>query len=66
MYYEINVSRGGRHLFATAERSLTNFNDANDLYNEFSRKFPDCKVSVSKVTKSGQDVTGAMGVMVSV
>ncbi len=40
MFYEINVSLNGRHLFATAERSLTNREDADFLWSQFKVKFP--------------------------
>lgn len=41
MYYEINVSKNGKHLFATAERSLKDIEAANTLANEFKLlRFP--------------------------
>jgi len=39
-YIEINVSLNGKHLFATAPRSLNNEMDARLLYNLFYKKFP--------------------------
>lgn len=41
MYYEINVSLNGKHLFATAERSITNTTKMEDVYNLFLEKFPE-------------------------
>ena len=41
MYYEINVSKNGRHYFATAERSITSFTQAEGLYKIFKEKFPE-------------------------
>lgn len=41
MYYEINVSLNGRHLFATAERSITNFDKLKKIYVLFKEKFPE-------------------------
>lgn len=41
MYYEINVSLNGKHLFATAERSITNATKMEDVYNLFLEKFPE-------------------------
>lgn len=40
MYYEINVSLNGRHLFATAERSLRCEADARALFADFAKRFP--------------------------
>ena len=40
MYYEINVSLNGKHLFATHERSLTGEWKAREVYNVFKEKFP--------------------------
>lgn len=40
MYYEINVSLNGKHLFATAERSVTNKTKMKEVYRLFERKFP--------------------------
>lgn len=54
MYYEINVSRNGKHLFATAERSLQTSKQALTLYREFEAKFPDCEILISQITKVGR------------
>ena len=59
MYYEINVSHNGKHLFATAERSLTTREDMEKLYGIFKEKFPEYdgyKVSVTYWEKIGQPV----------
>lgn len=40
-YYEINVSKKGQFVFATAERSATNVWDAKQLYKLFKEKFPE-------------------------
>lgn len=40
MYYEINVSLNGTHLFATHKRSLTNRNEARKVLRLFLTKFP--------------------------
>lgn len=40
MYYEINVSLNGKHLFATAERSVINKTKMKEVYRLFERKFP--------------------------
>lgn len=40
MNYEINVSLNGEHLFATAERSLTNTEKAHKAFALFKAKFP--------------------------
>ena len=57
MYYEINVSLNGRHLFATAERSATNEREAKRLYNLFKEKFPEAEgydITITKWEKIGE------------
>lgn len=59
MYYEINVSRNGRHFFATAERSLTTESEAKAAYMIFAAKFPESegyKIEVTCWQKSGRKV----------
>ena len=41
MYYEINVSLNGRHLFATAERSITDKSKLKQVLEVFKEKFPE-------------------------
>jgi hypothetical protein len=41
MYYEFNVSLGGRHLFATAERSCQDSSKAKQLAHTLYSKFPE-------------------------
>ena len=57
MYYEINVSRNGRHLFATAKHSLTDQRSAAKLLAEFRAKFTDCQIRASYYEESGVNVT---------
>lgn len=40
MYYEINVSKNGRHFFATDKRSITNKQALKEVYEIFKDKFP--------------------------
>ena len=40
MYYEINVSLNGQHLFATDKRSITNKIALKVIYKIFKEKFP--------------------------
>jgi hypothetical protein len=40
MYYEINISRRGSHLFATAPRSVTDKDTFKDVMQVFKKKFP--------------------------
>lgn len=57
MYYEINVSLNGRHLFATAERSITSRIQMEKMYELFLEKFPESegyKLSVVKYEKIGE------------
>lgn len=47
MHYEINVSRKGKHLFATHPRSLTDSTEAYKLFDEITKAFSDCEVTLS-------------------
>ena len=40
MYYEINVSKDGRHFFATDKRSITNKRALKEVYPIIKEKFP--------------------------
>jgi hypothetical protein len=40
MYYEINVTKDGKHYFATAARSLTDFEQARKAFLDLRRRFP--------------------------
>ena len=40
MYYEINISKNGYHVFATAPRSCGCTRDLDILYKLLSQKFP--------------------------
>lgn len=40
MWYEINVSKNGKHFFATAERSITNGDKCNEVLSILRFKFP--------------------------
>jgi hypothetical protein len=57
MYYEINVSRNGKHLFATAERSVTSNAELQAVYPVISKAFPVAEgfsVSVTKWERIGR------------
>ena len=59
MYYEINVSLNGKHLFATAERSIVNTMQLQKVYGLFKEKFPEedgYKISVTEWNKIGKEV----------
>lgn len=59
MYYEINVSLNGMHLFATNERSITTETDAKRIYKLFENKFPESegyKISITYWEKTGHSV----------
>ena len=59
MYYEINVSLNGKHLFATAERSITNSTKMEDVYSLFLEKFPEkegYKLDVTRWEKVGKPI----------
>lgn len=40
MHYEINVSKGEKHLFATAERSIKDIDQLQAVYPLISKAFP--------------------------
>lgn len=48
-YYEINVALNGKHLFATAPRSITSGIKFNQIISLFKKKFP---------KEEGYEVTG--------
>jgi len=57
MFYEINVSLYGKHLFATHQRSLCTLADASNLYFMFKEKFPEeegFKISVKREQVTGE------------
>lgn len=59
MYYEINVSKNGKHFFATSERSITSEDKLNEVYGELKRAFPvsdGYKMNVTYWEKQGQSV----------
>lgn len=59
MYYVINVSLNGRHLFATAEHSVITSWEAEKVYNLFKEKFPESegyKIDVTYWEKVGKKV----------
>lgn len=59
MYYEINVSKDGKHLFATAERSITVEWEAERIYKLFKEKFPESegyKISITRWEKVGKTI----------
>jgi hypothetical protein len=49
-YYEINVSHNGVHLFATAQRSLTDHSRAMEVLKEIKRRFPETEGFNAKCT----------------
>lgn len=56
MYFEINVSLNGHHLFATSERSIQYTGKAESLYRLFLKKFPESegyRVTVTRMEKTG-------------
>lgn len=59
MYYEINVSLNGKHLFATAERSITNNLKAEKVYLIFKEKFPEeegYEIDITEWNKVGKRI----------
>lgn len=62
MYYEINVSKDGKHYFATAERSILDMDKLRTVYNHFKKLFPESegyKLSALRRKHTGELVTDA-------
>lgn len=62
MHYEINVSKNGRHYFATHERSLTDYEKAKEVFADICRCFPESEgfcVSISKYETIGTELDWA-------
>lgn len=60
MYYEITVSHEGKHLFATAERSITDKDTLRDVFTLMHSKFPESegyKIIITKYEKVGKFVS---------
>lgn len=53
MYYEINISKNGKHFFATAKRSITTTDKLKTVYDALSTAFPECELTVTKYEKTG-------------
>jgi len=60
MYYEINIAKRNakgeyHHYFATAKRSITTIEKAEEIYGELSKAFPEPEynIMVSKFEKIG-------------
>jgi|LakMenE01Jun11ns_1017448.scaffolds.fasta_scaffold9950417_4 hypothetical protein len=59
MPYEINISKNGKHYFATAERSLTTLGESTKLYNELKEFYPESqgfKLSLTKWETIGKEI----------
>ena len=59
MSYEINISKNGKHHFATAERSLTSLGAATKLYNELKEFYPESQgfsLSLTKWETTGNEI----------
>jgi hypothetical protein len=59
MSFEINISKNGKHYFATAERSLTTLGEATKVYNELKGFYPESqgfKLSMTKWEKRGKEI----------
>lgn len=60
MYYEINISENGKHLFATAERSITDEKQLKIVYDKLTAAFPQPQyvITVTKYQMIGNAVKG--------
>lgn len=59
MWYEINVSQHGKHLFATHERSVRDPDKAKQIADLFRARFPEAegfKIAVTLWQQTGQSV----------
>lgn len=59
MWYEINVSRYGRHFFATHERSISTRHQLAEALHIFEEKFPESegyKITVTRYETIGHIV----------
>ena len=59
MIYEINISKIGKHFFATAERSIDGYWDLEQIYPVLRSKFPESegyKITVSKETSYQKEI----------
>ena len=59
MYYEINVALNGKHLFATAERSIRSESELRRVLITIVEKFPESEgyeVSVTKWETRGKEI----------
>ncbi len=59
MYFEVNVSRNGYHLFATSPRSIQTVSTLRDTYAEIHKRFPESenfKVTVTEWKQEGQGI----------
>jgi hypothetical protein len=60
-YYEINVSKDGRHFFATAPRSITNFKECASAVDTLRKALPEdagYKITVTAQIEFGVQCTG--------
>ena len=59
MYYEINISKNGRHYFATAERSIDDNEKAQSVANELATLYTKEKgfeITISRWQKCGERI----------
>lgn len=59
MYYEINVSKDNKHLFATDKRSVEHYWELEEVYRILEQKFPKYegyKITVIKWEERGFEI----------
>lgn len=64
MYYEINVSKDGKHLFSTDKRSVEFYWRLERVYRIFEQKFPKYegyKITVIKWEERGFEINDVWG-----
>ena len=60
MSIEINISKNGKHYFATAERSLNFKSEGIKMFKDLKKRFPESegfKLSISDEPKISYDIT---------
>lgn len=57
MFYEINVSKNGRHYFATDERSIRSKDKAREVVKHFEKVFPKSEGYEILITKREEIIT---------
>lgn len=58
-HFEINVSKHGKHFFATHDRSILSIEDAKNAFTECELRFPEAegfKITCTEYTVIGREI----------